>query len=362
MASEFEIIARYFSFSKESTCGDATTELSRVNDPESAATNGVIVGVGDDAALLKLGRENLLVATDTLVSDVHFPANTPPACIASRALGVNLSDFAAMGAVPRWITLALTIPDNDEQWLDAFSASLAGGCERYSLALIGGDTTRGPLTITLTVLGSPVNSHHQAKSALASRTRCLYRSGAGVGDDVWVSGSLGKGAAALRVLTQGRNPRGGWRIDDAQAEDLRASFYSPKPQLLLGQSLVNMASAAIDISDGLLADAGHIARSSGVTLALQGEALPAHPALAGLTDRKLARLWALAGGDDYELLFTANASRRDDVNALARRIGVQCTLVGEVTKRSKDGSSADELVTLDGEGWAKPALAGFEHF
>ena len=356
MASEFEIIEQYFSFSNN-------------NVPGSVPASSIVVGVGDDAAWLKLGSEHLLVATDTLVSAVHFPADASPGDIASRALNVNLSDFAAMGAVPQWLTLALTLPDNDEQWLSKFSASLARGCAKYGVSLVGGDTTRGPLTVTFTVMGVPATARTSVASDDSSSTvayldsaHCLCRSGAQTGDDIWVSGSLGKGAAALQMITQNHSALAAWPLTDRQRENLHAAFYAPVPQLGLGKALVGVASAAIDVSDGLLADAGHLASQSKVMLELNGDALPMHPALASLSDVALAREWMLSGGDDYELLFTVPKKDHDKVVMLAKTAGVACTLIVKVLDCVEYDEKHGESVILNGDGWEKPSASGFKHF
>lgn len=356
MASEFEIIEQYFSFSNNNALG-------------SASASSTVVGVGDDAACLKLGSEHLLVATDTLVSGVHFPADAEPVDIASRALNVNLSDFAAMGAVPQWLTLALTLPDNNEQWLSKFSASLARGCAKYGVSLVGGDTTRGPLTVTFTVMGVPITARTSAVNDDPSFTvpslnsaNCLRRSGAQAGDEVWVSGSLGKGAAALQMITQNHTARASWLLTDRQRENLHAAFYAPVPQLRLGRALVGVASAAIDVSDGLLADAEHIASQSKVMLELNGDALPMHPALASLSDTVLAKKWMLSGGDDYELFFTVPEKDHNKVVMLAETVGVTCTLIGKVFDAAEYDAQHGERVILNGDGWTKPNEVGFKHF
>ncbi|MBT8149590.1 MAG: thiamine-phosphate kinase [Gammaproteobacteria bacterium] len=325
MASEFDIIARYFSFA-------------------AAGSGGVVLGVGDDAALLQAGSEQVMVATDTLVAGMHFPAAASPERIASRALAVNLSDFAAMGAIPRWLCLALTLPDNDENWLQAFASALANGCAQYNVALVGGDTTRGPLTISLTVLGQ----------LPAHALSCLRRDAAKPGDDVWVSGALGAGAAALSLLEPAAAKSAAWRPTAAQAQQLEQHFYAPEPRLALGQALVGCAHAAIDISDGLLADAGHIAAASDVQLVLRGDDLPIHEALATLENKQQLQPWVLAGGDDYELLFTAARDQRSKIEAISEQLGIRCSLVGS--------AQAGSGVILQGANWTMPAATGFQHF
>ena len=219
------------------------------------------LGIGDDAALLNMpADQQLVVATDTLVESVHFPPQASAEHIATRALCVNLSDMAAMGARPRWFTLALTLPATmaSTQWLESFSRGLATVAEQYDIALVGGDTTAGPLTISLTLLAEvPV-------------AQSLRRDGAKPGDTLYVTGTLGDGAAALEIINRG---------DLAHSERLLTRFYQPQPQIEAGIRLRNVASACIDISDGLIADLGHICKASGVRSDIQTKLLPIHQQL-----------------------------------------------------------------------------------
>jgi thiamine-monophosphate kinase len=270
-SSEFDVIYRYFS-----ALGSGTQ---------------VDLGVGDDCALLRLAAdERLAVSVDTLVADVHFPAESFPEDIAYRAVAVAASDLAAMGASSLGMTLALTLPEADELWLHAFSQGVAQASADFGLPLIGGDTTRGPLTISVQVMGA------------VPLAQALCRHGAQAGDVVWVSGPLGDGAAALAML------QGQWQPEPVYAEYLDARFFRPQPQLALGRQLLSHASAAIDVSDGLLADLDHIAQASGVGIQIDPQLLPLSPALSSYPDRDQALLWALTGGDDYQLCFTQPAS------------------------------------------------------
>jgi len=246
----------------------------------------VTLGIGDDAALLSFGAGNDLVAkTDTLVEGVHFPPQSPPASIGHRSLAVNLSDLAAMGARPSWALLALTLPRAEEPWLAEFAAGLGALAREHRVALVGGDTTRGPLTVTVQVLGSvPTGS-------------ALRRSGARPGDQLFVSGTPGDAAAGL-ALEEGR------LVAPPGARDyLRERFLLPTPRVALGERLRGFASACIDVSDGLLADAGKLAHASGSGVELSYEQLPLSEALAATLGEERARLLALSGGDDYELCF-----------------------------------------------------------
>ena len=266
--SEFELIDRFFR-----GCGAKRTDVR--------------LGVGDDAALLECpAGVELAAAVDTLVAGVHFPHGSPPASIGHRALAVNLSDLAAMGARPAWALLALTLPRVEESWLSEFAAGMAALARAHEVALVGGDTTCGPLCITVQVLG------HVPRSA------ALLRSGAGAGDALFVSGTPGDAAAGL-AIEQGR-----LAAAEEAAAYLRERFLYPAPRLALGERLRGYASACIDVSDGLLGDAGKLARASGCGLEITYEAVPVSDALVRTVGAERARELALTGGDDYELCFS----------------------------------------------------------
>ena len=303
--SEFTLIYRYFS----ALGRGAAVDLS----------------VGDDCAILHLDAgERLATSVDTMVEGVHFPADSFPEDIGFRAVAVAASDLAAMGARPIAMTLALTLPVADELWLHAFSQGIAAAASEYCLPLVGGDTTRGPLTITVQVMGAlPLD-------------RALLRGGARPGDSLYVSGFLGDAAAALAVLA------GDWRPAPAHQQYLLDRFNRPRARLELGMALLGSASAAIDISDGLLADAGHIAAASGVRLRIDPGLLPLSPALASHADPVQARRWALTGGDDYELCFCLPAGTDAPAG---------CTRIGWV----EQGSGVDCGLDLGG-------ATGYQHF
>jgi thiamine-monophosphate kinase len=304
-SSEFTLIARYFS------------ALGR--------GKGVELSVGDDCAILSLAAdERLATSTDTLLAGVHFPEDAFPEDLAWRAVSVTTSDLAAMGAEPRGMTLAIALPEADEYWLAAFSEGLAQASSAYGIPLVGGDTVRGPLSMTITVLGA------------LPQDRALLRSGAAVGDQVLVSGTPGDAAAGLAFL------REQWQPQAAHAEYLYQRYYRPTPRLALGQALLGVATAAIDISDGLLADAGHIADASGVGMLLDPGRLPLSPALRSHPDGDQALRWALAGGDDYELCFTLP----DGVAAPG-----DCTVIGTVVT----GTGVDCGLDID-------SPPGYRHF
>ena len=250
------------------------------------------LGIGDDAALLNVRPgQQLVMASDTLVTGVHFPESATPRQIATRALCVNLSDMAAMGAEPRWFTLALTLPRDkaNAEWLAEFSAGLGHVASQHDLALVGGDTTSGPLTITLTLVGEVPSGE------------ALTRGGASVGDSVFVTGSLGDGAAGLEVVSSKNSLH-------EDSDRLLHRFYSPEPQIQAGLKLRSIASACIDISDGLLADLGHICKASDVSAVIQAEQLPIAADVQQLSPQD-ALQWALCGGDDYQLCFTVAAEQ-----------------------------------------------------
>ncbi len=302
---EFSLIRRYFSRQGQGPAVD--------------------LAVGDDCAILELEPgERLAASVDTMVEGVHFPSETAARHIAWRAVGAAASDLAAMGARPLGMTLALTLPRADEAWLQAFSDGVAEVSAHCELPLVGGDTTRGPLTVSVQVLGA------------LPPDRALLRRGAAVGDRVCVSGTLGDAAGALAVL------RGEWRPDPGHAHYLLERFNRPTPRLDLGRALLGRASAAIDISDGLLADAGHIARASGVRLRLEPGQLPLSAALRSHPEANQALRWALAGGDDYELCFCL---------PVGETLPQGCTAVGAV----EAGAGVD-----CGGGFDIPA--GYTHF
>ncbi len=248
------------------------------------------LGVGDDAAILSVPDGcDLVTSVDTLVEGVHFPGDAFPEDIGYRSVAVAASDLAAMGARPLAMTLALTVPEADDLWLRAFSEGVGQASAAFRLPLVGGDTTRGPCVISVQVFG------------VVERGGALLRGGARPGDEVFVSGTPGDAAAGLAVL-QSR-----WQAEPAHCEYLLDRYYRPTPRLALGEQLAGIASAAIDVSDGLLQDLGHIAAASGCAIEMDVADLPLSPALRSHPDREQQLAWALAGGDDYELCITVPA-------------------------------------------------------
>ncbi|WP_256646234.1 thiamine-phosphate kinase [Thermomonas paludicola] len=298
----------------------------------AAARADVALGIGDDCALLSPPPGMQLALTmDTLNAGVHFPADTAPADIGWKALAVNLSDLAAMGAQPAWCTLSLSLPEADMAFVDAFLDGFLALAQRHGIALVGGDTTRGPLSISIAAHG------------FVAPGKALRRDGAGAGDAVWVSGTVGDAAGALAQ----------WQAGGATHAALRARLDRPVPRIELGSALRGLATACIDVSDGLLADLAHICRASGVGAEIDIDALPASAALREQFDAPARHLLQATGGDDYELCFTALPSRHEDVQALAARLALPLTCIGRIV--DGNGVACDGLAMGD----ARP---GFQHF
>lgn len=284
----------------------------------STASESVIIGVGDDCAVLAPpAGQRLVVSIDTQVSGRHFPEHSPADKIASRALHCAVSDLAAMGAEPLWFTLALTLPEVDEGWLQLFSDGLYSAASEYQIELVGGDTTSGHLSLSIQVHG-----------AVPERS-VLRRSGAKEGDQIFVTGSLGDAAAGLRVIL------GELDIDEQNAAFLTDRFYQPKARIRAGLLLRYMASSCIDISDGLLADLKHICEASGVGAELDSTRLPLSPALLASVPTGKALEWALTGGDDYQLCFTAAPEHAEQLLAQARNRALDVTRIGEIVAGSR---------------------------
>lgn len=287
------------------------------------------LGIGDDAALLQVPEgHQLVVSIDTMVEGVHFFKGTDPTALGHKLLAVNLSDLAAMGAEPRWATLALTLPENNPAWLQRFSQGLFALADQYQVDLVGGDTTRGPLTLSLQIHG------------IVPEGKAVTRSGAEPGDLIGVTGRLGAAGYALQQLQR-----------DEPAESLRHHLERPVPQIEAGLQLRDYATAMVDLSDGLLADLGHITERSGVGAQLDLDAIPIDPALLHL-DRAQQLDLALTAGDDYQLGFTLPARFKEIVSGRLQRVGCGCYLIGEI--------QAGSGVHWDG-GW-QPAAEGYQHF
>jgi thiamine-monophosphate kinase len=297
--------------------------------------DNVVLGIGDDAAVLEVPEGRQLVAcTDTLVAGVHFLPATMPEDIGWKALAVNLSDLAAMGAEPAWVLLALTLPEPDMQFVERFAEGFAELARDCKVALVGGDTTQGPLSVTVTALGS-------VPAGVA-----LTRGGARADDAVFVTGTLGDAAGALQRLRD--------RKDVPAA--LLARLQRPQPRIAAGLTLRRLASACIDVSDGLLADLGHVCAASGVGAELDADALPLSSLLSATFDAGVCRELALSGGDDYELCFTVADARVTEVKDGVARTGCEVTRIGRIVTGS--GVRAIDARGRD----VTPTLAGWEHF
>lgn len=330
---EFELIARYF---------------ERAGHP---LPTQVVLGIGDDCALLQpTPGMQLAISSDMLVSGRHFFADVDPATLGHKALAVNLSDLAACGATPLGFTLALSLPSADPAWLQAFSQGLFALADRHHCPLVGGDTTQGPLNICITVFGETPPGH------------ALLRSGARAGDDVWVSGTLGDAALALDALL------GCTALPAATLGAARQRLEQPTPRVALGQALRGIASAAADVSDGLLGDLGHILKRSGVGAELDALtamhliATCAHSASANghfdpqnNLDATVLR-HVLSGGDDYELVFTAPAGQREQVVQAGHATATPVTRIGRITTGAGVRVLAADGTPLQG------AWTSFDHF
>jgi len=317
MLSEFELIARYF----------------------TRPTRHTVLGIGDDAALLAVTPGHELVAsTDVMVEGAHFFPDAEPASLGHKALAVNLSDLAAMGATPKWAMLALTLPKADEAWLEDFARGFFALAADHDVDLIGGDTARGPRNICVQIMGEIPHG------------RALRRDGAKIGDDVWVSGHVGDAAAAVAHL------KGDLMLRGSLLAHCLARLIRPVPRVALGRMLVGVANSAIDISDGLVADLGHICERSAVGAAIEFTAVPCSAELMPLRGHALVTRAILTGGDDYELCFTALAGHRSAIEALSGQTGLALTRIGRIV-------AGKEVVVVDQAG--KPMSVtdgGFDHF
>jgi thiamine-monophosphate kinase len=307
--NEFDLIRRYF----------------------ERAPKNALVGVGDDCALLRpdAGLE-LAVTTDMLVEGRHFLPKADPRSLGHKALAVNLSDLAAIGAAPKWALLAIGLPSADETWLSGFAAGFFALAARHGVDLIGGDTTRAPqITITITAMGE------------VPQSVALFRAGARPGDDLWVSGELG--GAALGLV-------------HPEIAEAAKRLHEPEPRVELGERLRGVANAAIDISDGLAGDVGHILERSRVGAVIEYPLIPKSSAFRKIENPDLERDCVLSGGDDYELLFTAASARRADVEALSRELSLPLTRIGAIQ------SGDARLTVLDAKGKAMQVKPAFDHF
>lgn len=317
MPSEFDLIARYF----------------------TRPTPGTVLGVGDDCALLApTPGMQLAVSSDMLLEGRHFSPQDSPAGIGHKSLAVNLSDLAAMGATPRWATLSIALPGIDEAWLQAFARGFFRMADAHGIELVGGDTTRGALSVAITVIGE------------VPPGQALQRNGAQAGDEVWVSGQLGSAALAL-AYRQGR-----LFMEQIDAAKVLPALYLPQPRVALGTALRGIAHSAIDISDGLLADLGHILQASQVGAVLEFARVPVAAVTQSYLEDPVARECVLAGGDDYELCFTAPVAQHEAVLTAGAQAGVAVSYIGRITTQAglQVLNAQNEPMMLD--------KAGYDHF
>ncbi|SOD40255.1 thiamine-phosphate kinase [Nitrosovibrio sp. Nv4] len=321
MLSEFDIIQRYF----------------------IRSASHAVLGIGDDAALIRppAGME-LAVSTDMLVSGQHFFSDADPRKLGHKSLAVNLSDMAAMGATPRWVMLSLALPEpvarENDKWLQSFADGFFDLAHAHQVELIGGDTTRGPLNICVTIIGE------------VGKGKALRRSGARPGDDIWISGHLGD--AALALAHQQRRIV----LETGDMEECLPALHTPTPRVALGQRLIGLARSAIDISDGLLADLEHILKRSNVAAVIRMAEINCSASVKRYLPHPVAIQCMLAGGDDYELCFTASRRKRAKIEMLSREQGIPLTRIGDVCE-------GEGLVVLDATGRAvTPETKGYDHF
>jgi thiamine-monophosphate kinase len=319
MPTEFNIIEKYF------------TRPSKNAD----------LGVGDDAALIQICTgHQLAVSADMLVAGTHFLANCPAYFVGWKSLAVNISDMAAMGATPKWATLAIGLPKIDEDWLAEFSRGFFACADAFGVSLIGGDTTRGPLNISVQIMGEvPIG-------------KALRRDGAKVGDEIWVSGILGAAALGLAQL---KNILPENTLSAEEKQTCINALQAPQPRVALGLALQDIAHSAIDISDGLLADLGHIVERSTLGANLYWEHVPHVHVSNGIDTSRLQNL-CLAGGDDYELCFTAPASQHNAIVAIGKKLNLKLSAIGETTQKTNLNlyDKNHQLVKLK--------TSGYDHF
>lgn len=319
IVKEFQLIERFFT-------------------GRSSPRRDVSLGIGDDCALVEAtDNKSIAISCDTLVEGVHFYKAIPAHALGYKSLAVNLSDLAAMGAEPAWMTLALTLPDVDESWLSEFSDGLFEAAQYYGVSLVGGDTTRGPRSITITINGK------------VTKDQALTRSGARNGDWIYVTGTLGDSALGLDIL------RGKVDASEADKAYLIKRHYYPTPRVLAGQSLRQLATSAIDLSDGLMSDIKHIIKSSNVGAVIDVDTLPLSASLENVMSGDKALSYALTGGEDYELLFTVPESQKGALETSLAHAGVKFSKIGQITtgEQLKLFSNGEDFEAIN---------CGFEHF
>lgn len=330
---EFDLIERFFKTAANALCTNANQAIT--------------LGIGDDCALIKPGAdEEVAITSDMLVEDSHFFAGTNPELLGRKALAVNLSDLAAMGARPIGFTLAIALPTANNTWLETFSKGLFAVAKEYSCPLIGGDTTAGPLTISITAFGA------------TPKGEAIRRSGAKPGEDIWVSGIVGDARLTLAALRHEVN------LSKQDLLQIEHRMHNPTPRIKLGMQLRNIASSALDVSDGLLGDLHHILKQSQVDAEIYLGQLPKSDTLQK-QDLQIQNQFAACGGDDYEICFTASASQRDKIQAISKSIGLPLTIIGKSAPKN-DIEVKVHLLDVSGallsDVEAAPFLKSFDHF
>jgi thiamine-monophosphate kinase len=329
---EFDLIQRFFK-----TQSDAMLAMN---------PGSISLGIGDDCALLKPEPDHeIAITSDMLVENRHFFAGTNPECLGWKALAVNLSDLAAMGAKPLGFTLAIALPKADSDWLEAFSKGLFAIANAYSCPLIGGDTTAGPLNICITAFGA------------IPKEKSIQRSGALAGDDIWVSGTVGDARLTLAAL------RHEIKLPQNDLEIIQARMHQPSPRVALGIALRKVASSALDISDGLLGDLKHILKQSNKDAEVWLDSIPKSPTLLKQS-KDVQNQFAAAGGDDYELCFTAPMSKRDAINQISQDLKLPLTRIGTINPMQH---SAPTIILKSNDGvisqeQANTLMQSFDHF
>lgn len=314
------------------------SEFNLISEYFTRSAPNADLGVGDDAALFRISpHHQLAVSVDMSVAGTHFYADAAPYDIGWKCMAVNISDMAAMSATPKWATLAIALPEVNQHWLSEFSRGLFACADTFHVHLIGGDTTRGALNISIQIMGEVPTG------------KALLRSGAKAEDDIWVSGQLGSAALGLAQLQ---------RKIELPAEVRQAcltALHQPIPRVALGLALQHIAHSCIDVSDGLLADLGHILEASKLGAMIDLSNIPCQPFLQSQLENSLIRQCILAGGDDYELIFTANPSQRAAINAISTQLKLPLSIIGKTT------AQAELTVHYQGQ-LLDISKKGFDHF
>lgn len=320
---EFDLIKRYF---QQQILVDDSVQLS----------------IGDDCALVSMPENyQLAITTDTMVENTHFLPTISPEDLAYKAVATNLSDLAAMGAQPKWVSLALTLPNVDENWISIFSQSLLHTLKQYNVTLIGGDTTKGNLSITITAQG------------FVEKGKGICRHKAQVGDLIYVSGTLGDSVSGLTQILSGKS------AVDSDDVFLQQRHLRPTPRIELGRALIDIAHSAIDLSDGLISDLGHILERSQCSAEVELIALPLSSSILQKHDRAQAEQFALSSGEDYELCFTIPPESKDELELRLKKLNVPCTCIGKITEKCGDFSPR---FLRDGKPVNITFSSGFDHF